>query len=337
MKREPMSFAHTYAEQGLSVLPCNGKKPYHRWKQYQSRRPSMGTLERWRQSHPNFNIGAVTGAISNIAVIDCDDPIMPVSGLCKIYGETPLIVKTPSGGKHLYYRYNGEKNGKLEGVQGEIRAEGGFIVLPPSRSIDTGTAYNFLEGSEIDFNSLPTMNHSASEQYQPVKDHANIDRLRVTGERNNSLFRFARVMALSLGEEQLFAAAHDYNHTQFITPLPALEVNNTVKQVIKYKREGKLMVSGRQYTCLPRWVSDLFEDNKTALYTFVKLRLLNPDQTKPFYAATSGLSQITNASVTTTRKHLRVLEQKGLIIRIAKGGRFEGDSARFKWGQLLMT
>ena len=41
---------------------------------------------------------------------------MPVAELMAQYGKTPVVVQTPSGGHHLYYRQNGERNGS--GLQG---------------------------------------------------------------------------------------------------------------------------------------------------------------------------------------------------------------------------
>jgi Bifunctional DNA primase/polymerase, N-terminal/Primase C terminal 2 (PriCT-2)/Family of unknown function (DUF5906) len=61
-------------------------------------------------------------------------------------GYDPTIeVTTPSGGKHVYFRYNaarplGNKEGALAGKGIDVRGDGGYIVLPPSRRLD-GKAY----------------------------------------------------------------------------------------------------------------------------------------------------------------------------------------------------
>ena len=54
---------------------------------------------------PSANISIVTGQISNITVIDCDDKKLSVNDLENEFGNSDFIVKTPNGGYHLYYKY----------------------------------------------------------------------------------------------------------------------------------------------------------------------------------------------------------------------------------------
>ena len=101
-------------------------------------------------NHKLFNVGVLTGSINNIIVVDVDvkdDGIEEMNKYISEYGiiET-LTVKTPSGGNHYYFNYNGQdyddnylienylknsskyRNGK--GI--DIRSNGGYIIAPPS-------------------------------------------------------------------------------------------------------------------------------------------------------------------------------------------------------------
>ena len=94
-------------------MPCagdNGKRPQVKWTHYQSNIANKRIVDAWKQKHPTANIGVVTGALSDITVIDCDNPNTPLQALESQFGQSPIVVKTPRGGIHLYYKYNYEGN-----------------------------------------------------------------------------------------------------------------------------------------------------------------------------------------------------------------------------------
>jgi bifunctional DNA primase/polymerase-like protein len=99
------------------------------------------------RAHPNGMLALRTGAASGTVVIDIDpghggriDPArMPVTA----------CVATGSGGWHLYYRHPGTpvlcSQGRL-GVGIDIRADGGYVVLPPSIHPATKRPYRWIGG-----------------------------------------------------------------------------------------------------------------------------------------------------------------------------------------------
>lgn len=97
------------------------------------------------------------------------------------------------------------------------------------------------------------------------------------------------------------------------------------------------MVTGSQSICIPCIIADLLTNNKSALYLFYKLRQLNPDLRKSFAAAAEALSIIVHMSKMTVIKHLKILEQNEIIVRIHKGGKYAGDPARYRWGKILYS
>ena len=132
---ERFKAALAYRERNLSVIPVgDDKKPLIPWKVYQERPATEEELLAWWTTWPGANIGIVTGKISGISVIDCDNEAaiaaieewLPDSFLCPIVG-------TPRGGRHYWLSYTEELKtmaGTLPGV--DIRNDGGYVVAPPS-------------------------------------------------------------------------------------------------------------------------------------------------------------------------------------------------------------
>lgn len=135
-----------YASLGFSIIPlctptgmgscaihgdgCKsaGKTPLIKWEKYKSERASVVTLNEWWGKWPNANIGIVTGAVSNVVVVDVEH-----GGNCD--GLIPTVMsKTGGGGWHYYYKYPGQKIGNSVRIKEliDIRGDGGYVVAPPS-------------------------------------------------------------------------------------------------------------------------------------------------------------------------------------------------------------
>jgi hypothetical protein len=129
-----MQYALQYLRMGFSVIPLRpkSKEPLIPWQEYQKRKPTEAEIRAWFTSHPRANIGLVTGAISNIAVIDLDGTDGLKSGQ-SLEVVSPATVITGKG-KQLYYRHSGgnicNAVRKYPGV--DVRGDGGYVVAPPS-------------------------------------------------------------------------------------------------------------------------------------------------------------------------------------------------------------
>jgi hypothetical protein len=139
----PREAAHEYMRRGIPVFPCevNGKKPAtaHGFK-------DAGTdprvIETWGL---NFNIAFSPGSIGLI-VIDLDGSLghHHWQQLHQIYGAPQtLLVRTPSGGTHLYFRGTGPSTASALAKGIDTRSIGGYVLLPPS-SIN-GQFYTAIE------------------------------------------------------------------------------------------------------------------------------------------------------------------------------------------------
>ena len=146
-------YASTYLDRGYSVIPLNrrAKTPMIPWKAYQHQLPTNTEIVNWFGAGKNeFNLGIVTGATSDLVVVDVDSASDAKFWRSK-QRDTPLVVRTGGGGFHFYYRYpKHEAVGNRVRVFNraiDIRGDGGYVVAPPSVSAQ-GVAYEWVGAFE---------------------------------------------------------------------------------------------------------------------------------------------------------------------------------------------
>jgi len=144
-----------YAGNGFTSIPITpGKKspPLVKWKRYQREKPNLDDYRAWFADGLR-NIAIMTG---EIVVADLDDPAL-LGFVMEKCGETTVISKTPSGGFHLWYRKpHGIHVGnrvRLRGRHFDLRAEGGYALVAPSRT-EIG-AYEWLGEVPASISALP--------------------------------------------------------------------------------------------------------------------------------------------------------------------------------------
>lgn len=115
---------------GLSVIPIGKNKvPAVEWKKYQNEYVTVGQLIDW----PKVGLGIVTGAISNLVVIDCESE-EDARWFWVNRGKSPSVVKSKRG-YHFYFKHPGERvmnDTKVENRY-DVRGDGGYVMAPPSR------------------------------------------------------------------------------------------------------------------------------------------------------------------------------------------------------------
>jgi hypothetical protein len=159
---------------GLSVIPLQykSKKPYGKWARCQKERHTEVEVAGWFYGGQKMNIGIVTGAISGIAVIDCDS----LEAASQIEKRFPTHwVQTTSKGKHFIYKHPGVKVKTAEGLTFEgiifdVRGDGGYIVGPNSVHPD-GTVYttNGWSGMPADLPLFPL--EILGQDRKPAEEH----------------------------------------------------------------------------------------------------------------------------------------------------------------------
>ena len=109
-------------------------------------------MNEWRNKGLLDQIAIVCGAISGIIVLDIDDPEKFEAWRTKHGHAMPQapMVRT-SKGYHVYYKHPGGKiknsTKKIPGA--DIKADGGYVVAPPSVHPD-GTHYEWIEFMGLD-------------------------------------------------------------------------------------------------------------------------------------------------------------------------------------------
>lgn len=151
-----------YRKMGWSVIPacwpvegkcgCGmnhsdaGKQPIVKWKDYQTRLPTLEEITEWWSKWPMANIACITGAVSGIAVVDLEHEGLAAAEKLGLHSG---LISLTGKGRHLIYRHPGEavcNRAKMAGIKGlDIRGDGGYIILPPSRH-QTGKRYRWATG-----------------------------------------------------------------------------------------------------------------------------------------------------------------------------------------------
>jgi hypothetical protein len=160
-----LSDALDYAAKGWSIFPVppNTKKSYKSEKHSGGRKwgATIDVAEihadftRW----PDAGIGVVTGAISQIAVIETDTPkghgVDGAGALAELetkYGRLPdtLMAISPSGSIHRYFKHPGGKVKSSASELGpgiDVRGDGGMVIAPPTVRADG--VYRWLNNNPV--------------------------------------------------------------------------------------------------------------------------------------------------------------------------------------------
>lgn len=142
---EGREWAHAYLDVGWSILPLqHNKLPYHQllfetgYQQYSERdkkmkaswnrlayeKPSHETVDQWFDHDEGAGVGIICGRISDLTVIDIDvkniDNAVPAEDIAQSLDLFTLSVHTPSGGLHLYCKYDKDVPTSTKKLHGQI-------------------------------------------------------------------------------------------------------------------------------------------------------------------------------------------------------------------------
>lgn len=139
-----------YARRGYKVFPVSIEKTPLTPHGFKDATTEETQIREWWTRWPDAGIGMPTGALSGVVVLDVDPRHGGDESLAQLVEEHgPLpdgpVVNTGGGGRHLYFKHTG---GHVPSVVGfrpglDIRADGGYVVLPPSPH-RSGTDYRWF-------------------------------------------------------------------------------------------------------------------------------------------------------------------------------------------------
>jgi putative DNA primase/helicase len=149
--------ALTIAMSGVRIIPFSPqKKPYAGFTNWAERATTdKEQIRQWWTIWSNSLICAPTGVINSFWVLDIDsgngkNGLESLAKLEAQFGklESSMVVRTPSGGLHFYFRLlegqNIPSNASVIAPHIDLRGEGGLIILPPS--IRPDGKYEIIEG-----------------------------------------------------------------------------------------------------------------------------------------------------------------------------------------------
>lgn len=149
--------ALTYELMGFSVLPCEGKKASINWNAFQYRAAHPMTIRKWDEVGLLQNVALLCGEVSgNLVVVDCDgkEAMRAFEERFPHLANNTYAVLTGSGnGAHWYFRaHRLPPTTRVIGASGgniELRANGCYVVAPPSIHPDTGKPYRPLSSQPV--------------------------------------------------------------------------------------------------------------------------------------------------------------------------------------------
>lgn len=267
-------YAWYYFEAGVFPIPANPitKKPYINWGKLTRDDLTREKIIELVECYSNSGLALITGSVSNLTVLDCDDPDRTIEDLQNEFGVTPLIVKSPRGGHHLYYRSNGERTGSFSIRKLDIRGKGGIIMAPPSYNSEKEVGYKFVKG---DYRSFKDLTFGNFESLQITKNNPknHNDKIITEGGRNQYLFFCLKEQAQDISSyEGLLSEANRINGEKCSPALEFEEVCSIANSVWRYKNNGKLITSNNRGT----FISDseynvlVINPKAMALYIFLK-------------------------------------------------------------------
>lgn len=260
MANSVLAQANEYIDQGWSILPVkpSEKRPYMtNWLQYQHTKATKEMANSWFTSLTGAGVGMVTGRISGVVVLDVESYCsIPIDELLRRY-PTQMISRTGTGGYHLFYLYpNGiskiaNRVGIFEGA--DIRADGGFIVLPPTRH-PNGKLYEWVKKGPLGV--FPKALLDIQSQPKAQGDGWITEALRGVSEggRNDACARLAGYFFhKGLNADIVEALLTEWNERND-PPLPMREMRTTIKSI-----ERSCAVVDGQFTSV-----EYEDDTKTA-------------------------------------------------------------------------
>jgi hypothetical protein len=148
--------ALAYARRGVPVFPCetSAKRPLTRNGHWDAT-TDPHAIERWWKRWPSANVGVPTGEKSGVVVLDVDVDDGGPESLARLERVGVPVPKTArastgGGGIHLFFRYpRGREIRNSAGLLGaglDVRGEGGYVVVPPSR---TRGLYRWVDTSPL--------------------------------------------------------------------------------------------------------------------------------------------------------------------------------------------
>lgn len=203
----------------------------------------LAKINEWWNRWPNANIGIRTGIESGLVVLDIDPRNGGKKTLKKIivkHGKLPETFEVITGGdgQHFYFKHPGKKVKNRKDSFGpgvDIKADGGYIVAPPSLHA-SGQKYSWADEAGLDDVELAKLplwirNKKHKKTNRTKRKSGRISK----GERNERLTSIAGSLRnQGMEEEDIFAVLDQINDSRCVPPLSKAEVKGIAESVAMY-------------------------------------------------------------------------------------------------------
>jgi hypothetical protein len=249
-----------YAARGFRVHPLRdaGKEP--RVKAWPERATTEAPkIRRWWSEWPEANVGIATG--DGIAVLDVDprnggDETLEayVYNTNGIGMTTTAEVLTGGNGRHLYFAAPPGLRSAVLGPGLDLKAEGGYVLAPPSIHPETGKEYVWHpeRGALLRQSMLPGLPqwaiHKGARVHQarPDAHWAKIAREGFgEGERNTGAASYIGHLLSYLDPEEVFELVFLWNRARNKPPLPNGELHKVFMSIARRQAEQERQRSAR--------------------------------------------------------------------------------------------
>lgn len=240
----PIPYAQEYAKKGWQTFPLKAKDkiPFVKWADVATCDAQM--IMGWFDNYPDANIGIACGSRSGIVVLDVDAGHGGYESLTKLiekhgaFPETP-VSKTGSGGEHIFFKHPGVEIRNSAGKLGQgldIRADGGYVVAPPSIH-PNGNTYEWAV-EDVELADMPAWMVEALKEAPKPEAKPQAGEVIVEGGRNDYLTRMAGAMRRKgFNEDEIFASLQIHNRRVCNPPLSDGEVYQVAHSIERYTPE----------------------------------------------------------------------------------------------------
>jgi putative DNA primase/helicase len=225
-----------YRRRGWSPIPIKerSKEPnLLELRPYLTRKATKEELDAWRWS----GVGIVTGPVSGVLVLDVDGPEGEEELRKHGHPVTPMV-RTASGGLHLYFRHpeHHVRTGIRVASGVDVKASGGYVVAPPSVG-PNGKPYEWIiSPEEAELAEPPRWLMDLLERKRAKGPTAPVGERIPPGKRNDALTSLAGSMRRrGMGEAEILAALLVTNEQRCESPLEDEEVEKIAASVARYE------------------------------------------------------------------------------------------------------
>jgi hypothetical protein len=260
---EVLAAALAFAARGWPVFPVNGKTPLTEHGFKDASRNEEQILA-WWQKYPAAGVAIATGAPSGVLIVDVDAQkggARTWKQLCADHGKVPptAATLTGGGGGHLLFQHPGDvpsSTGKL-GVHVDIRADGGYAILPPSVH-ENGRIYRWIQTVEKAGIAEPPawIIELARGRRNGRPGVAPLDEIIPEGRRNAELASIAGTLRRrGLGAAEILATLREVNRHRCQPPLADDELERIAGSIGRYPPGSTLGVPA--FSGPPRGLDDV--------------------------------------------------------------------------------